>query len=124
MIPNSRHCYLCNRCIDNYDHHCEWLNQCIGSSNALIFLLFIVALWLQMLFVIVICIDQVYLYAMGESELPGEDPLSILPKWFYVPEIGMALSAIIAVLCLVFIYPMTKLMVLHVRNRIEGITTF
>lgn len=57
MTERSRHCYICRKCIDNYDHHCEWLNHCIGSANAKPFLTFIVCLWVQMLFVLIISVD-------------------------------------------------------------------
>lgn len=53
---------------------------------------------------------------MGEREDPADDPFSILPAYFYNVYLGLALSTIIALLCAIFIYPMTKLMVLHFRN--------
>lgn len=31
--PETKHCFDCNKCIPHFDHHCPWLNTCIGGNN-------------------------------------------------------------------------------------------
>ena len=41
VLPRSRHCNICQVCVDRFDHHCQWLNNCVGSRNHGYFLVFI-----------------------------------------------------------------------------------
>ena len=51
---HTKHCKNCNKCVSNYDHHCIWLNNCIGDANYSIFIKFTVAADLTLLLKIVI----------------------------------------------------------------------
>ena len=45
-----KHCIICNKCIDNWDHHCYWLNICINKDNYNLFLFFSIFLFLEITF--------------------------------------------------------------------------
>ncbi|CAI5438780.1 unnamed protein product [Caenorhabditis angaria] len=39
--PRAHHCRVCKRCVRKMDHHCPWVNNCVGEYNQKHFLQFI-----------------------------------------------------------------------------------
>uniref|UniRef100_A0A7S4N8L5 Palmitoyltransferase n=1 Tax=Odontella aurita TaxID=265563 RepID=A0A7S4N8L5_9STRA len=43
---NCHHCRICDRCVSRMDHHCPWMNNCIGAANLKHFILFLIYTWI------------------------------------------------------------------------------
>ncbi|XP_004375788.1 palmitoyltransferase ZDHHC12 isoform X2 [Trichechus manatus latirostris] len=46
----ARHCHECHRCVRRYDHHCPWMENCVGERNHPLFVAYlalqlVVLLW-------------------------------------------------------------------------------
>eukprot|EP01057_Protomagalhaensia_wolfi_P003219 Protomagalhaensia_wolfi_Nauph_80__3218@NODE_327_length_2778_cov_148_512596_g246_i0_p4_GENE_NODE_327_length_2778_cov_148_512596_g246_i0NODE_327_length_2778_cov_148_512596_g246_i0_p4_ORF_typecomplete_len112_score11_46DHHC/PF01529_20/1_4e24_NODE_327_length_2778_cov_148_512596_g246_i0317652 len=41
----SKHCRFCGACCCKYDHHCIWVNNCVGLLNWRLFLGFLISNW-------------------------------------------------------------------------------
>ncbi|NXJ04745.1 ZDHC4 palmitoyltransferase, partial [Odontophorus gujanensis] len=40
----SKHCSFCDTCVHRFDHHCVWVNNCIGAFNVKYFFLYLFTL--------------------------------------------------------------------------------
>ncbi|XP_077654263.1 palmitoyltransferase ZDHHC19-like [Urocitellus parryii] len=55
-LPRTFHCKSCDICVEEFDHHCSWVNNCVGHRNIRLYLLLLVSLCLYLGSVLATCV--------------------------------------------------------------------
>lgn len=83
--PRAHHCKTCEKCILNMDHHCPWINNCVGFRNQKHFVLFLAYTFISTVWVIITFLQKIYIcqYQDCFSKENPFDPLLIMLGCFW-----------------------------------------
>ena len=51
-----KHCIICDKCYEDFDHHCYWINKCVAKNNYKIFIAFLFETFFYLFMVLFISI--------------------------------------------------------------------
>ena len=106
--PRSRHCQICNKCVEKFDHHCPWINNCIGGRNLGVFYCFLI---ITLAFIT----DSALICAGRVIEVFCQEPLEF--------DLNLIVACIWAIVPICFFFPLLLLITVQTRNFLSNTTT-
>ena len=120
----SLHCLICQKCVDDFDHHCFWVGNCIGKNNYTLFFIFLIYILLNTLFNLIVTIYYLATEMIAENGEPDNDAFPGFyfggpNSKFYNKSTRIIVSICIFIICILFFIPLFSLFRMQLSTAIE-----
>ena len=68
---NIKHCFICDKCVEDFSHHCFWINKCIAKKNRGLYFVFVLFTLIYANHTLYICLELLW----DDINLPYETKL-------------------------------------------------
>ncbi|XP_038682362.1 probable protein S-acyltransferase 23 isoform X2 [Tripterygium wilfordii] len=110
----SKHCHACNRCVEQFDHHCPWISNCVGKRNKKDFFIFITVATLTSFLAAVVAVQRIW---TGIPEVPIQE------TWIHHVAVRHPGVVVFLVLDIVIFVAATTLTISQASQIARNITT-
>ena len=117
----SLHCLICQKCVDDFDHHCFWVGNCIGKNNYTLFFIFLVYILINTLFNV-----GVNIYFLIKELTLKEDEDCAFPCYYFGKDsfvykniTRIIVSICCFIICILFFIPLFSLFRMQLHTAIE-----
>ena len=122
VLQGSKHCRTCIKCVEEFDHHCKWLNTCIGARKYQGFLSLLVTLTVHLALEAALAAHAAAL-AFARRDAALDSMLAQLPAPIGAEAYRSTMLALLLA-ALAAMYAVGELLLFHVVLKRKRLTTY